>query len=71
MAEVKPLTGHGTLDWEYDASADVLYLSLGPPRHAVGVDLGEGLVVRYEEETGEIVGLTVLDLLGRLTERLA
>jgi len=71
MAEVKPLASNGTLDWEYDGSADVLYPSLGPPRPAVGVDVGEGLVVRYEEETGEIVGLTVLDLMGRLFERLA
>ncbi len=70
MASVKALEEHGTLDWEYDREADVLYLSVGSPRPAVGVDVGEGLVVRYDETTGEIVGLTVTDLMGRLSERL-
>ena len=70
MAGVRALEEHGTLDWEYDSEADVLYLSVGSPRPAVGVDVGEGLVVRYDEATGEIVGLTVMGLMGRLTERL-
>ncbi|MDX1579363.1 MAG: DUF2283 domain-containing protein [Gemmatimonadota bacterium] len=61
---------HGTLDWEYDSDADVLYLSVGSPRPAIGIDVGDGLIVRYDETTGEILGLTVLDLMSRLTERL-
>ena len=59
----------GTLDWEYDREADVLYLSVGPPRPGLGVDVGEGLIVRHDERTGEFLGLTVLDLMGRLIER--
>jgi hypothetical protein len=31
------------LDWEYDEEADVLYLSIGKPRNATGVDIGKGL----------------------------
>lgn len=70
MAGVKAPPEHGSLDWEYDREADVLYLSVGPPRPAVGIDVGEGLIVRLDEGTGEILGLTVMDLMGRLTERL-
>jgi len=54
------------LDWDYDGEADVLYLSFGEPRAAVGVDIGEGVVLRYDEEKGEVVGLTILGLGAKL-----
>jgi len=38
-----------TIVWEYDKEADVLYLSIGEPRPAVGLDIGEGLILRYNE----------------------
>lgn len=56
--------------WNYDEEADVLYLSIGTPRPAVGVDVGEGLVVRYDEQQKEVVGLTVLGLRARLLKGL-
>ena len=31
--------------------ADVLYLSIGTPKPAVGVDIGEGVVVRYDDRS--------------------
>ncbi|HEY7559981.1 MAG TPA: DUF2283 domain-containing protein [Candidatus Binatia bacterium] len=37
------------LAWEYDGDADTLYMSFGKPRPAVGVDVGEGVIVRYDE----------------------
>ena len=30
------------IDWDYDEEADVLYLSVGEPQPAVGIDVGEG-----------------------------
>lgn len=60
----------GTLDWDYDEEADALYLSVGAPRAATGVDVGEGLIVRHDEESGEFVGLTVTHLLARLRDSL-
>jgi uncharacterized protein YuzE len=48
------------LDWEYDGDADSLYISFGKPRAAVGVDVGDGLVIRYDEMTKEVVGLTII-----------
>jgi len=54
------------IDWEYDREADVLYLSLGEPTPAVGVDIGEGVILRYDEECQEVVGLTLIGLRTRL-----
>ena len=36
-------------DWDYDDDADTLYLSFGKPKAAVGLDIEEGIVVRYYE----------------------
>ncbi len=56
------------LDWEYDGEADTLYLSFGKPRAALGVDVGEGVVVRYDEKAREVVGLTLIGVGKRLEE---
>jgi uncharacterized protein YuzE len=56
------------LNWEYDDEADTLYLSFGKPRPAVGVDVGEGVVVRYDEKAREVVGLTLIGVGRRLKE---
>ena len=54
---------HATnLTWDYDEEADVLYISVGRPRPAVGVDVGEGLIVRYDEANHEVVGLTIIGM---------
>ena len=58
------------IDWDYDEEADVLYLSLGKPRKATGVDIGQGVVVRYDEKKKEVVGLTVLGVRAKLLESL-
>jgi hypothetical protein len=46
----------------------VLYISVGKPRPAVGVDIGEGVIVRWDEKKKEIVGLTIIGLRERLAE---
>lgn len=48
-----------------DEEADVLSLSVGEPRAAVGVDIGDGLVLRYDEAGREVAGLTVIGLRDR------
>jgi len=48
--------------WDYDEEADVLYISVGEPVKAVGLDIGGGVIVRYSEERGEIVGLTIIGI---------
>lgn len=56
------------LDWEYDGEADTLYISFGKPRAALGVDVGEGIIVRYDEKAREVVGLTLIGVGKRLEE---
>jgi uncharacterized protein YuzE len=48
------------LNWDYDEEADVLYISVGEPLKAVALDLGEGVIVRYNEAAREVVGLTII-----------
>ena len=59
-----------SLDWEYDGEADTLYISFGKPRAAVGVDVGEEVVVRYDEKAKEVVGLTIIGVGRRLEQHL-
>ncbi len=51
---LKILEKRERLDWEYDGEADVLYVSIGRPKKATGVDIGQGVVVslRREAEAG-------------------
>ena len=70
MEAIRILEKPTTITWDYDEDADVLYLSLGEPQPAVGVDIGEGVIVRYDEACQEVVGLTVLGLRTRLRKRL-
>jgi uncharacterized protein YuzE len=70
MEAVKILEKPESITWEYDEDADVLYLSVGEPKPAVGMDIGEGVVVRYDEKRKEVVGLTLIGLRARLLKNL-
>ena len=42
MASIKKfIPKEKSMEWDYDSEADVLYISFGAPRPAVGVDMGE------------------------------
>jgi uncharacterized protein YuzE len=56
------------LDWEYEGDADTLYISFGQPKPAVGSDVGEGVIVRYDEKAREVVGLTLFGVGRRMEE---
>ncbi|MBI5637563.1 MAG: DUF2283 domain-containing protein [Nitrospinae bacterium] len=68
MEAIKILEGKPSLNWEYDEEADVLYISAGEPRPAVGKDIGEGVIVRYDEKAKEIVGITIVGIMARVTK---
>lgn len=70
MEAVRILDKKEGVDWDYDEEADVLYLSIGKPRKATGVDIGRGVVVRYDAKKKEVVGLTILGVRARLVESL-
>jgi uncharacterized protein YuzE len=68
MEALKILEGKPQLNWDYDGEADVLYISVGKPRPALGVDIGDGVIVRWDEQKREVVGLTIIGLRARLAE---
>ena len=70
METVKVFAKGKKIDWEYDEEGDVLYLSIGKPRKATGVDIGQGVILRYDEKKKELVGLTVLGVRSKLLENL-
>jgi len=53
------------IKWDYDAEADVLYISFGNPKNAEGIDIGEGTIIRIEPDSREIIGVTILNPLHR------
>jgi len=67
---LKILEKPDSLRWDYDEEADVLYLSIGEPKPAVGVDIGEGIVVRYDESEKQIIGITLTGLRERVLKNL-
>lgn len=71
METIKILEKRENLSWEYDAEADVLYISIGEPRSAEGVDIGEGVIVRIDPENKEVIGLTVLGISKKVLKEIA
>jgi uncharacterized protein YuzE len=58
------------INWDYDAEADILYISFGNPKNAEGVDIGEGTIIRIRPDTKEIIGVTILNPLNRSWENI-
>ncbi len=48
--------------WQYDEEADVLYIRVAGSRPAIGFDIGHGVIIEYDEDTGEVTGLTMVGL---------
>ena len=70
METIKILEKRENLSWEYDDEADVLYISIGEPRSAEGVDIGEGVIVRIDPENREVIGLTILGISKKVLKEL-
>lgn len=71
MDALRILEKPDTLTWEYDEDGDVLYISVGEPRPAVTIDLGESILARYDEAEKEVVGITILNVRRRLLKGLS
>ncbi len=70
METIKILENKENLNWDYDEEADVLYISVGKPQKALGVDIGEGVIMRYVEGTNELVGLSIIGIKERFLKGL-
>lgn len=53
----------------YDREADVLYISFGPPRPAICIEPEEGLVLRLDPDTDQLIGVTIIGARALLTEQ--
>ncbi len=67
---VKILENSTNITGFYDQEADVLYISLGEPREAVAVDISDGVIARYNEDSETIVGITLIGLRQRVLKEL-
>lgn len=70
MEALKILEHPENLTLSYDQEADVLYLSAGQPKPALGIDIGDGLILRYDEPHREVVGITIMNLRAKLLQGL-
>ena len=66
METIKIMEKKENLNWDYDEEADILYISIGEPSKALGIDIGEGVIVRYAEDKEEVVGLTIIGVKEKL-----
>lgn len=69
MDAVRILHNPTNVSWDYDEEADVLYISVGKPQPALGVDIGDGVILRYDETRNAVVGLTIIGLREKLQEQ--
>jgi uncharacterized protein YuzE len=70
MEAIRFLEDTKNVDWDYDGEADTLYMSIGKPRNAMSLDVGEGTIVRYDGESKEVVGVTFVGLRERFISQL-
>lgn len=70
MEAIKFLEDTKNAIWDYDNEADTLYMSIGRPHEAMSLDVGEGTIVRYDEESKEVVGVTFVGLRERFMSQL-
>lgn len=49
----------------YDREADILYLSIGAPRPAISREVGDDVLLRVDPESGDVVGMTIINLSSR------
>lgn len=70
MATLKIVEKRKDLEWDYDSEADVLYLSIGKPKVAEGIDIGDGIIVRIDPKSNEIVGITIIGFNKRIMKEL-
>ena len=54
-----------TMIIDYDREEDILYISLKPGQEAICIEEGNGLLIRVDPDTNEILGYTIIDFLGK------
>lgn len=55
----------------YDKEADVLYLSEGAPREAICQMVDDGVIIRKDPSTKEVIGFTIVDFISHFSKSIA
>ena len=56
--------------FDYDYEGDILYANVGEPRRTVAEELGNGIAIKHDPETGVIFGFTVIDYMKRINRNM-
>jgi uncharacterized protein YuzE len=70
METIDILKSSENVTWEYDQEGDVLYISLDDPKPATTIDLGDGVFLRIDEGSHQVVGVTLFGIRQGLLEQL-
>ena len=70
MEALKIMENNKDMNWNFDAEADVLYISSGNPKKAISLDIGEGTILRFDSETNNVIGVTILNVSKRALKEL-
>jgi hypothetical protein len=71
MKEIKILTNRIDINWDYNDETDTFFLSAGNPQGVTDIDIGEGLVVYYDQIGEEIIGFNLTGLRSKLLKKLS
>jgi uncharacterized protein YuzE len=71
MEAVKILEGRDPVVRIYDEEADILYISQGSAGVALGIDVGDGVILRCDGGAREIVGVSLIGLRANLLRELS
>ncbi|MEW6194450.1 MAG: hypothetical protein AB1521_04735 [Bacteroidota bacterium] len=66
----KSLTTKDSLQFHYDEISDVLYAIVGKKRNTVSKEKGNGITLRLDPITNEIVGFIIIDYKQRREKKL-
>jgi len=55
-----------TLNFDYEGEVDVLYVSFGKSTKVIGEDLGNGVIISYNEENDNLVGMALIEIKKRI-----
>ncbi len=53
----------------YDNDTDVIYISFGQPRPAISEETEDGILIRHDPDTNEVIDLTIIDFGKRLSTK--
>ena len=63
MGQTKAMT------YQYDWQEDILYATFGASKEAICLEEDEGVLIRVDPETDEVVGFTIIDFVERFKRK--